>query len=204
MTSVQPQKEFEWIPHGDSSARKRARAHVTRGFRRAKAIEAQAKKGGPKSDSESPRSRSSSVEEENPLVILKGQAKPEPQDKVDTSASAKEVIDGLILQRTLGSGRADPFATYPVKLTSESQALLDHCKLDYMIGILLTDCWISFLWRGSCSFHKRSSCQFPACESTELQRWRLRPISFSYDTFCSCQRSSCASREARFRRWDQS
>jgi hypothetical protein len=131
MTSMQPQQDFEWIPHGDVSARKRARAHVTRGFRRAKAVEAQnAEKL--KSISEPPRSRSSSLEEEKPITILAHRTLIEPQIEPVTSTTAKKVIEELVLQRTLGSGRADPFATYPVKLTPKTHELLDHCKQNNM------------------------------------------------------------------------
>jgi hypothetical protein len=39
-----PQQNFEWIQYGDVSARRRARAHITRGFRRQKATQSQKQK----------------------------------------------------------------------------------------------------------------------------------------------------------------
>jgi hypothetical protein len=33
------------------------------------------------------------------------------------------------LRRTLGSGRGDPFDAFPVTLSPQDRALLDHCKL---------------------------------------------------------------------------
>jgi hypothetical protein len=129
---------FEWIPHGDASARKRARAHVTRGFRREKAAQAKKEKeyrerressssASPPQDDVSEDSSSSRVNSITPPDTTLFQ--PYVHTVEDTGGEPVETLDqGLVLQRTLGSGRTDPFSTLPVQLGAETHALLDHCK----------------------------------------------------------------------------
>lgn len=124
--NVPPAQGFEWIAHGDASARRRARAHVTRGFRRAKAAQAQSEKaednvvrkkakkpkGGSPPDSSSSSSSSTSPAATTPLYI--------------EEVSATPTV--LTLVKSLGSGRTDPFSSLPVNMSPDTHALLDHCK----------------------------------------------------------------------------
>lgn len=120
--SVVPTQGFEWIAHGDVSARRRARAHVTRGFRRAKAAQAQLEKGvevvvqkkaksskcGSPPDSRSGSSTTSPVA--SPPIYI------------------EEVTSTTLVGTGMGSGRTDPFSSLPVTMSPDTHALLDHCK----------------------------------------------------------------------------
>ncbi|CZR54674.1 uncharacterized protein PAC_04558 [Phialocephala subalpina] len=122
--NVPPAQGFEWIAHGDASARRRARAHVTRGFRRAKAAQAQSEKaednvvrkkakkpkGGSPPDSSSSSSSSTSPAATTPLYI----------EEVSATPTASTLV------KSLGSGRTDPFSSLPVNMSPDTHALLDH------------------------------------------------------------------------------
>lgn len=120
---VPPAQGFEWIAHGDASARRRARAHVTRGFRRAKAAQVQSekaednvvrkKKKKPKGGS-SPESESSSSSTSPTATTLLY------SEEVDATPTALAMVKGL------GTGRTDPFSTLPVNMSPDTHALLDH------------------------------------------------------------------------------
>ncbi|KAF8861942.1 hypothetical protein BDZ45DRAFT_233328 [Acephala macrosclerotiorum] len=125
---VPPAQGFEWIAHGDASARRRARAHVTRGFRRAKAAQVQSekaednvvrkKKKKPKGGS-SPESESSSSSTSPTATTLLY------SEEVDATPTALAMVKGL------GTGRTDPFSTLPVNMSPDTHALLDH----YFFGL---------------------------------------------------------------------
>ncbi|XMA08767.1 hypothetical protein WAI453_001558 [Rhynchosporium graminicola] len=92
---------FEWIPHDDVGARKCARAHVTRGFRR-KAAQAQ--------------------------LLLNSGSEVSQTPKRNANIGSKEkaisnVVKGMVLQKTLGH---DPYATFPVKLCPNKRELRSH------------------------------------------------------------------------------
>lgn len=134
--SAAESQPFEWIPvQGDPTARRRARAHISRGFRRRKAQEeAQAqqvsKEIAGSTSSSSPGSQSEKAQ--SPATSAEGSP---PNNEVDVRP-AQTVIEHLILKRTLGSGGGsrgdDPFQCFPVKLSRRDQAILDHCKWSRM------------------------------------------------------------------------
>lgn len=135
MTPAEPQA-FEWIPHGDSTARRRARAHISRGFRRRKALEAQAQEGS-KDIGESTSSSSPETQPDQEQTIANsGEVVPANQfeDVVDDRSSAQKLIEELFLRRTLGMGGRsdDPFNCFPMKLSPHNQAVLDHCKFAHL------------------------------------------------------------------------
>jgi len=130
-TPTEPQA-FEWISHGDSTARRRARAHISRGFRRRKALEAQTqeerKDVGDSTSSSSPETQP----DQEQTTAKAGQVVPAAKfgDVVDDRSSAQKLFEELSLRRTLGMGGRsdDPFNCFPVKLSPHNQAILDHCK----------------------------------------------------------------------------
>lgn len=131
-TAAEPQS-FEWIPvQGDPTARRRARAHISRGFRRKKAQEeAQAKHvNKDNASTASSSSRRSRSEKDQSSATSAGDSPPNYEADV---RSAQTVIENLILKRTLGTGGGsrgdDPFQCFPVKLSRRDQAILDHCEL---------------------------------------------------------------------------
>ena len=113
-------QNFEWVAHGDATARRRARAHVTRGFRRKKAEEAPLARSQNQSKSSSPVSVEQDAVVDSVLVTVEPLVQPYKK-------SVSKVHDGLTLSR-LGSGRTDPFATLPLSLDASTHALLDHCN----------------------------------------------------------------------------
>jgi hypothetical protein len=125
-----PQQKFEWIQYGDASARRRARAHITRGFRRQKATQSQKQKENNEAEKEGNSARHNA-----PLVqqrrVTRYVETSQPHDQGSSSASATHLVQRPLLRRTLGSGRGDPFDAFPVTLSPQGQALLDHCKLVY-------------------------------------------------------------------------
>lgn len=136
--SAPAQETFEWVQHGDASARRRARAHVTRGFRRQKAEAAElAKLKGTgvvavrKPANPLPvKAKTEEVLEQkiSTLVLRKnGEAKsgsPFSQDVV----GAKPTMQDFILVKQIGPGKTDPFDSLPVKLDSNGHAILEHCE----------------------------------------------------------------------------
>ena len=137
-------QSFEWIPHGDANARKRARAHVTRGFRREKAAQAkkereererrdsssQSSSSPPQDDIwEGPSSSQTTTQTTTPPPLTPPDTTLfQPYEKAAESVPVVDLHHGLALQRNLGSGRTDPFSTLPVELGPASHALLDHCE----------------------------------------------------------------------------
>jgi hypothetical protein len=133
---------FEWIPHGDKSARKRARAHVTRGFRREKAALAKLESSkandrlnpypeDSRAGSSSKGQSNSPPEESDGLVEhdTSTSTLPDPSLACDSPrTSHDDNNDGIILQHTLSSARTDPFSALPLEVSSNAHALLDHCK----------------------------------------------------------------------------
>jgi hypothetical protein len=134
-------QSFEWIPHGDASARKRARAHVTRGFRREKAVQAKREKEEQARRDSSSQSSSGPPQEDVWEAPSSSRTTPitppnatlfQPYETVG-DAGGEPVVDldqGLLLQRTLGTGQTDPFSILPMQLGPGTHALLDHCKSD--------------------------------------------------------------------------
>ncbi|KAL2074871.1 hypothetical protein VTL71DRAFT_8650 [Oculimacula yallundae] len=114
---------FEWIPHDDASARKRARAHVTRCFRR-KAIQAQqVLKGGSETAKTRKRGSGTGSKKDAITTVVKGVEAQPREGIVFDNVVANFLHQGMILQKTLGP---DPFAAFPVKLCPREQELLDH------------------------------------------------------------------------------
>lgn len=136
-----PSQNFEWIQHGDASARKRARAHVTRGFRREKAAlaKANASANGKRRDSDdsseggSPRkdsnASSSSIDTIAEVTTVSHINKSwERSDSYSSEDGSPPILD---LSPTLGTGRTDPFGCMPIDLGPSTHALLDHCKSNH-------------------------------------------------------------------------
>jgi hypothetical protein len=141
--------QFEWIHYGDANARRRARAHVTRTFRRQKATQSQKQK-----EKEPEKSGGSHIAQQRrsvtPLVqkhhrnITRHVGITQSHNQGSSSSSSsncsspsaanlalvpKPQSGQPLLRRTLGSGRGDPFDAFPVTLSPQDRALLDHCKL---------------------------------------------------------------------------
>jgi hypothetical protein len=106
-------QKFEWVPYRDASARKRARAHITRGFRREKALHAQAKKEKKHSDSEINRSL---------------EQKSNSPAKASLEMIFRESDTDLSIPFAPGSGVVDPFASLAITMNPEMQFLFDYCK----------------------------------------------------------------------------
>jgi hypothetical protein len=127
---------FEWVQHGDASARRRARAHVTRGLRRQKADAAQLAKA----KTEASKSKIPSLEEERSggdvvvTVSNPPRAASEAADEVLVAAQPyneagpKVTILDFALVRTIGLGKTDPFASLPLRLDATGHAVLEHCE----------------------------------------------------------------------------
>lgn len=142
-------QSFEWIPHGDASARKRARAHVTRGFRREKAAQAKKEKNEKERRDSSSQSSSSPPQDdvfENPGSSRTTSINPpdatlfQPYEQTVEGAGGDPVgatDQGLVLQHALGSERTDPFLILPVQLGPGTHALLDHCKSGPVVTLVL-------------------------------------------------------------------
>ena len=141
--SVSAPETFEWVQHGDASARKRARAHVTRGFRRQKAEAALLAKNKTtainKSASSSPDTVEDDevVEENNSPSTQKKFVKSKDGSKKGSPSSqnnghiehAKPTMQDFILVKTIGPGlKVDPFNSLPVKLDANGHAILEHCE----------------------------------------------------------------------------
>jgi hypothetical protein len=56
-------------------------------------------------------------------------------DILNIGPSAQNIIERLILSRTLGMGGRsdDPFRCFPLQLSPHSQAALDHCKRPHLM-----------------------------------------------------------------------
>ena len=131
-------KPFEWVQYGDPGARKRARAHVTRGYRRQQAEAAQLAKlqagSKPKSHSVGPTQQSSPISawEETPVekanektaIVLHSQR--HHSWPYDTS---RQHSFSPFLQHASQSGNTDPFGALPIKLDASGHAIVAHCKL---------------------------------------------------------------------------
>ena len=131
-------KPFEWVQYGDPAARKRARAHVTRGYRRQQAEAAQQAKlqAGckSKSPSASPITQSSpiSTREDTPpeehtedtAVVLHSQSQ-----AWDHDARQRQLPFNPFIQRAIQSGNTDPFNALPIRLNLADHAVLTHCML---------------------------------------------------------------------------
>lgn len=129
-----PAQSFEWIQHGDASARKRARAHITRGFRRQKAADAKENKEkekarGKGSGSGSGNERSQGTQPNNPLDT-ESESNVLDRSSIQPYEAVGHLGQELALHPTLGSGRGDPFSSLPVDLRPGANALLDHCTYD--------------------------------------------------------------------------
>jgi hypothetical protein len=123
---------------GDPTARRRARAHISRGLRRKQVPErAQEPEGKQKDEGSTSSSSPGTRSEKGQFSATSAEGSP-PHHEVDVR-SAQTVIENLILRRTLGTGGGsrgdDPFQCFPVKLSHRDQALLDHCKLAHMMFI---------------------------------------------------------------------
>jgi hypothetical protein len=129
---------FEWIPvQGDPTARRRARAHISRGIRRRKAQE-EAQAQQVHDDNAGSTSSSSPGSQPEKVQSSATSAEGSPANHEVDVRSAQTVIENLILKRTLGTGGGsrgdDPFQCFPVKLTRRDQAILDHCKWSQMLS----------------------------------------------------------------------
>ena len=141
--------QFEWIQYGDANARRRARAHVTRGFRRQKAIQSQKQKEKEREkDGRShlvqPRHNVTTLVQQHRRNVTRHvgitQSHNQGSSSSSSSSSSSPSAANLalvprpqsgqpLLRKTLGSGRGDPFDAFPVTLSPQDRALLDHCKL---------------------------------------------------------------------------
>jgi hypothetical protein len=141
--------QFEWIQYGDTNARRRARAHVTRSFRRQKATQSQKQKEKePEKDGRShiaqPRHNVTPVVQQRRRNVTQhvGITQSHNQGSSSSSSSSSSSPSAAklalvprpqsgqpLLRRTLGSGRGDPFDAFPVTLSPQDRTLLDHCKL---------------------------------------------------------------------------
>lgn len=126
-----PAQAFEWIQHGDASARRRARAHITRGFRRQKAAEAKkasekekekgkTKEKGKERESSHGAGTHDGLDAELESIVSEGSV-------IQPYEAAGYASQDVMLHPTLGSGRGDPFGTLPVDLGPGAHSLLDHC-----------------------------------------------------------------------------
>jgi hypothetical protein len=127
---LKPLNRFEWVPHGDPSARRRARAHVTRGFRRQKALAQQSEatdrsaKGNNRASERSPSPYSpESVQGEYFEV-----ANSKPIDNEGEYIAVAANQDRAVLQTSLLGNWIDPFDALPVSLCPDTKALLEHCR----------------------------------------------------------------------------
>lgn len=100
---------------------------MTRGFRRQKAAQVQAQLLSSGSESGKTSKRGSSVSSQDSAIttVVNDVRAAQPREGSDVDDSAKTLLQGIVLQKTLGP---DPFAAFPVKLSLEKQELLDHCK----------------------------------------------------------------------------
>lgn len=124
--TLPPTQAFEWICYGDTSGRRRARAHVSRGLQRQKAAQAQ---NTPAKEEERNKSARSNCRQDSEIehTLLKVSTT-QPYD----DNTGPYITEELAFQLTLGSGRGDPFACTPVNLGPRTQALLDHCTYDFL------------------------------------------------------------------------
>lgn len=136
-------KPFEWVQYGDPAARKRARAHVTRGYRRQQAEAAQAAKlqAGYKSKSPSaspiPQSSPISTRDTSPpeeaneetAVVLHSQSQ-----TWEDNAGRRRLSFNPFIQRAIEGGNTDPFSALPIKLNMADHAVLTHCKLSFRLS----------------------------------------------------------------------
>lgn len=145
MTVSPPQ--FEWIQHGDATARKRARAHVTRGFRREKAANVKSKpkksESEETSEGDSPRKNMNSFSLNLSTNTTYGELlldQPIDNEKPRNYSEAAFSDEGrppiLELSRTIGAGLADPFACMPIQLGPGTHALLDHCRFPSYLQLM--------------------------------------------------------------------
>lgn len=110
-------QSFEWIPHGDATARKRARAHVTRGFRREKAEKAKGLKTPITERTTVQRQASWRTNVRQPIHAGTAELAVEaPREDIEENKPS-----------VLGSWRSDPFGSMPIELAPGTHALLDHC-----------------------------------------------------------------------------
>lgn len=124
-----PAQAFEWIQHGDASARRRARAHITRGFRRQKAAEAKKNLEKGKQSESQEEKRGGGASKITPAVDELDAAFEDNEPwSAEPYEGARHSSQELALHPTLGSGRRDPFTSLPVDLGPGAHALLDHCK----------------------------------------------------------------------------
>lgn len=124
-TTTTATQSFEWVVHGDETARRRVRAHITRNFRQRKAQKAQLTRV--KSGSVTPSTQSDEKHDEASDEVP--ELMPHLFSSDDTASESPE--QGLALLRTPVSGLTDPFKSMPVQLDADTHALLDHCQFSF-------------------------------------------------------------------------
>jgi len=125
-----PLHQYEWVQYNDKTSQKRARAHVTRRTRKQKEDDEKVKRKAERlaaKESAKPLPQSSVARQVNDISLLTP-----PHSSHDNESVAFLDLQGLrtslIIRRTLGPTKADPFGAFPVTLDAKSYALLDHCK----------------------------------------------------------------------------
>jgi len=137
------QETFLWVAQGDASARRKARAHVTRGFRRQKAEAEAAKLAAkekvaaeiPPTDSSHDPSKAEDIVQNSKEYEDTASAQrdvvrvnSEPLSSRFVKGAKRTTQDYFILANTLGAGKKDPFDSLPVKLDAGGHAILEHCE----------------------------------------------------------------------------
>ena len=132
VSSVLEPQQFEWVQYKDESSRKRARAHVTRRTRKQKEDDERQQREKRKAEKFALKlAEKSSSPSPIPPQSYQSLLTPPQSDNSDTYAAVfdlQELRTSLMIRRTLGSTKTDPFGVFPVTLDAKSYALLDHCK----------------------------------------------------------------------------
>ncbi|KAE9369852.1 hypothetical protein N431DRAFT_485662 [Stipitochalara longipes BDJ] len=110
-------QSFEWIAHGDATARRRARAHVSREIRKHKGAKPQLQD---ECDDIRQRERHTGHNAKSKSGNVSATT------AVASPSTAKYPVQRLMLHKALGLRQSDPFSSFPIKLTPDAHALLDH------------------------------------------------------------------------------
>lgn len=148
--------------HGDATARQRLRTHITRGFRRQKATEAQKTSEKAKEKVKGTRKESSKGTQANDRLDAELERNVLEVSIIQPYEATGHAKQELALHPTLGSGRGDPFASLPVDLGSRTHKLLDHCTYIYPFrGKAYYKCRGGFSKRPNISAARHMPCAVP-------------------------------------------
>jgi hypothetical protein len=130
--SASTPQQFEWVNYKDEASKKRARSHVARRTRKQKEDEEkhqwEKRKAAKLATKVSEKSPAPSVIRQSNYQSALTPPDSERNDSYDVVFALQELRTSLLIRRTLGSTKADPFGVFPVVLDAKSYALLDHCK----------------------------------------------------------------------------